>query len=132
MQLGAAGHDPISGNVPHGQAQKMQPADAQILGEAARLGALARAEAQTATTQLTYGRAPDGSSYITSVTVTRMGASQQAKQPLQQAMEDITPARLPLWPSDMAEGFSARMEAAAHGIAEALATQELRHADAGV
>lgn len=148
MQLSGAGYDALSQTTQNPSSlyeavQKMRMADASLRQEAAQIQARANADGQTVTTQLSYGSGPDGRSYVTSITVTRtqketLGerfgqASPDAnKQPLQQAMQDISPARLPFTPSDMTEGFAASMEEMMRDVSEGLATRELQNADVSV
>lgn len=136
MQLSGAGFDPLMNATQtarvNEQAQQTRMADAQILADAQRITSRAKANGQGATTQITYGRTADGQSYITSITITRGGDASAAMQPLQKAMEDISPLRMPFSPSDMAEGFAAKMREFSQGLSEELATAELRNADANV
>lgn len=147
MQLpGATGNpymNPAQSSL-YGEVQKMRSSDAELRAEAARIQSRAQQDGQTATTQLSYGRGPDGRSYVTSITITRTETvtinesfgqeegNNNASAPLAQALSDIAPVRMPFTPSDMAEGFAAQMQEQAQELAEALATGELQNADIGV
>lgn len=133
MQLPGATGNPYMNpaqSSPYGEVQKMRAGDAQIRAQAARIESQAQANGQTVSTQVNYGRGADGQSYVTSITITRTEKNVSAENA--NGLADITPARLPFTPSDMAEGFAARMQEQAQDLAEALATGELQNADIGV
>lgn len=138
MQLVGAPLSPLLNSAQNSlseQIQQMRIEDAQLRSEASRIAAQAQADGKTVTTQVSYKQGPDGKSYVSSITVTQSGmaaVNDSAKQPLAANMADISPARLPLSPSDMAEGFAQRAEQAAQDIAEASALTELQRADVGV
>jgi len=134
--------NPIANNLPQSlpatSAEQMRASDAQLRTEAARIAAQARAEGKTVTTQVTYTQGPDGKNYVSSITVAQSGVASTtqtstAPQPLSpRSLQDISPARLPLSPGDMVEGFAQQAEQAAQDIAEATALTELQRADVGV
>lgn len=136
MQLGGATSSPFSGNAqtasPDGLMREMRAADAALRGEARRIEARANAEGQAATVQVAYGRGPDGTSYVSSITVTRTKTENIGEVFRPRMLEDISPPRMLFTPSDMAEGFAERMRNSAQAIVEGLATRELQHADSGV
>jgi hypothetical protein len=126
------------------QVQQMRRADADLRTQAQQLQARAEADGQSVATQLSYIKGPDGRNYVSAITVTRSekvtietassyADKRQLNQPsLPQTFEDISPARFPLSPDELVEGFAQLNAKIGQEIAEASALAELQRVDSGV
>lgn len=71
MDISAGGYSDYAAQI-QAQAREQRGEDSRLRGEAARIQTQAQANGEAATTQVTYSRAADGSSYVSAVTITRM------------------------------------------------------------